>query len=275
MRGLRVRPLAVVIVGLAVAIPLFLLLLRSQVHSMTYPAPRVPVGSPPPGFVDISLALNSSETSSAWFFAGTGHESRPVVLYFHGNGENLETLKVSGWLDTLKTLGWPALAVEYPGYGRSSGRASERSNLRAASAAVRWVEANHPDRGWIAAGWSLGAAVAVQAAAQDPDHLRGLVVLSGWSSLPEMAAVHFPGWLTRPLLSEKYDSMSAAARVRCPVLVIHGEDDTIIPAALGKKLASSFVDARYVLLPSTGHNDLLSNPGVPVEMATFLHTLAP
>ena len=273
MRGLKLHPLVIAMAGLAVAIPLLLILLRSLAHGMTYPAPRIPVGTPPEGFAEISLNPQQGVSCQGWFASGAGRDTRPVMIYFHGNGENLETLRMSGWLDTLRDAGLPVLAVEYPGYGRCSGRASEETLLDAASRAVRWVAANQRGRGWIAAGWSLGAAVAIQAAAQNPDQVRGLIVLSGWSSLPEMASTHFPGWLMRLLLSERYDSVSAARSVRCPVLVIHGLDDPIIPASLGKKLASSFNDVRYIDLPATGHNDLPSNERVREELAAFVNRL--
>ena len=99
--------------------------------------------------------------------------------------------------------------------------------------------------------------------------------MSPWSTLDAVARTHFPGWLVGLLLSESYDSLAAARDVHCPVLVIHGEADPIIPVAQGLELTTAFpTPPRWVPVPGTGHNDLLSRAVVWDEMAAFLEQLA-
>jgi hypothetical protein len=116
--------------------------------------------------------------------------------------------------------------------------------------------------------------VALDLAARHPQDVAGVVALSPWTSLQDVARLHFPGWLVGLALRERYDSRTAASTVRGPVLVMHGERDTIIPAAQGRELAQALgARARWVAVPGAGHNDLLAVPAVWREVRGFLDSL--
>ncbi|MGH9465644.1 MAG: alpha/beta hydrolase, partial [Thermoanaerobaculia bacterium] len=192
-------------------------------RALLYPIPAVPVpGEPPAGFEEVVLRSAAGDRLHGWHRPASD-PGRPAVVFFHGNGENLGTLARSGTLEELSKLGASALVLDYPGYGRSSGRPSEEGIVAAGAAALDWLTAQHPRRPLVAMGWSLGAAVAVQLAATGDD-LDGLVVLSPWCSLEEVARAHYPGWMVQLFLRERYDSLSAAGGVRAAILVLHGEE---------------------------------------------------
>jgi pimeloyl-ACP methyl ester carboxylesterase len=200
-----------------------------------------------------------------------GSLDRPLVLYFHGNAENLETLRRSGLFGDFDRTGADLLALDYPGYGRSAGEPSEAANLAAAEAALAWAVREHPDQPRIVCGWSLGAAVAIQLAARHPEAVDRLILLSPWSTLRALAGEHYPAFLVGALLRERYDSLAAAASIRCPTLVVHGEADTIIPIRHGEALARALGErARFVAMPDAGHNDLLAEAGTWSEIREFL-----
>ncbi len=250
------------------------LMMSAFVRQMLYPAPAIPVPSPPAGrFEEVALALPSGVTAMAWFH-GRAAPGRPALVVLHGNGENLETLRLAGLLDDLARLDVAFLAVDYPGYGRSGGRPSEAANGEAAAAALAWLAARHPDRPRVVWGWSLGAAVAVDLAARRPDQVGALIALSPWTSLGELARVHFPGFLVRLLVRERYDSLTAARDVACPSLVIHGARDRIIPPSHGERLAAALPPpTSWLAVPGAGHNDLLGHPEVWRAVAGFLDGL--
>jgi uncharacterized protein len=239
------------------------------VQSMIYPAPSIAVpGKPPAPFLHPGWDLEID----GWLYEPQRPVRRQVMLYFHGNGENLETLRQSGLLHELQVLQIPFLVVDYPGYGRSKGRTSEASILRNSTGAVNWLKTRFPDHSIILCGWSLGASVAVQTAKQT--QTDALIAMSTWTSLRDIAVLHFSQWLVGFALKERYDALEAAKQIRCPVLMIHGELDDLIPASQGEKVATTLkAPTRWVLLPSVGHNDLLSQPEVWKEIATFLSAL--
>lgn len=262
-------------VRLAVAVGLAVLLVtagRSFVKHAIYPIPAIDVGSPPAGYEEIVWSLAGGVEVHGWHGGDPGAD-RPVMLFFHGNAENLETLKWSGIFDRLAELGVYGVAVEYPGYGRSGGEPSESGLIEGGIAAFDWARVRWPDRPVIVAGWSLGAAVAIQLAAERPEAVDGLVLMSGWTRIFDVASAHFPSFLVRLMLRERYDSVAAAERVRCPSLVVHGSRDSIIPAAQGERLAEALAPrSRWVAVEGSGHNDLLGVARVWAEVTDFVES---
>lgn len=247
-------------------------MLDAFVRQSVYPAPSIRVPKAPAPLEEVALDLATGERIVAWAYADPKlPPGRPAVAFFHGNGENLETMRMSGLFEELSRLRVAWIAVDYPGYGRSTGSPSEEGLMAGADAAVAWLRERHPDRPVVLCGWSLGAATAIGTAARHPEKVRGLIALSPWTSLPDVARLHFPGFMVQAMLREKYDSREAAKKVRVPALVIHGDLDNLIPAAHGKEVAGALAGpARWVSIPWAGHNDLLARDEVWKEMEQFL-----
>lgn len=244
------------------------------VRLMTYPAPSVIVPSPPPKpFREIKINYLNEDSAIGWLFNNASEPNAPIILMFHGNGENLETMRRGGLLDQFMNLDVHFLAIDYPGYGCSSSKPSEQNNIAAANAAFQWIAENFNENPKIIFGWSLGAAVAIQAAFHNLNQTDGLIAVSAWSSLPDVAAAHYPRFLVSALVKENYNSVEAAKETKCPVLLMHGEKDNIIPFSQGKKVAEAMgSSAQWVPVPNAGHNDIFSNEIVWKEIASFLST---
>ena len=175
------------------------------------------------------------------------------IVYFHGNGGNL-----SLWLPvfaTFNSFGYRVLAIDYRGYGSSEGSPSERGLMLDAEAVVRHAAAGRNDRPLIYWGRSLGGPVAAAATRViSPDAL----VLE--STFPDKVSVVRWNPVFRVLnlfSSYRFDTVGALRGFDKPVLVVHGDADTIIPYALGKELYDR-LDApkRLVTLRGADHNDL-------------------
>lgn len=273
-------------------------MLDSMARSVIYPAPPFSVPSPPPDpLEEVRLELPPSAKPGApelprsaagaeivaWLDesgAGDGAGDRegdppaPLVLFFHGNGENLETLRRAGTFESFRRLGAAVLAVDYPGYGRSGGQPSEGALAAAADAALTWAVEHRPQRPRVVAGWSLGAAVALGLAARSGEELAGVMALSAWTSLPAVAEKHFPGPVVRYALKESYDSLEVAGKIRLPTLVVHGADDGIIPARQGREVAQALAgEVTWVPVEGAGHNDLMARQEPWRAMEEFLARL--
>lgn len=242
-------------------------------RAMLYPAPRLPVPEPPVPWHEVRLPLVGNGHVHGWWRDSA--DPGPVLVFFHGNGESLATLGWGGFLDQLAALSAATLVLDYPGYGRSPGRPGEAALHAAADAALHFARAEGRGRPVVVWGWSLGAAVAIPLAARAGTGVAGLVAASPWTRLEDVAAVHVPRMLVRLLLREEYDSLRAAAAVRIPALVLHGQRDGIIPAEHGRRIAAALAGpTRHVEVAGVGHNDLLAHPTAWREVARFTDEIA-
>jgi hypothetical protein len=238
--------------------------LRWLMPGMVYPVPPVSVGGAPAGFSEIELKLPDGTTVNGWLYrTPAAADTTPVVVYFHGNAENLETLKQSQQLAAFQQMDVHLLAIDYPGYGLSGGSPNEQSLRSTADAAVAYAQQQFPENPLILMGWSLGAAVALVTAAEHPAAVDGVIALSPWSSLPEAAADHYPQWLVGLIIKEQYNVMEAAKKITCPVLLVHGEQDELIPAAHSERIAVTLKGiVQYMRVFEAGHSDLLAHSDV-------------
>src|SRR6476620_1366939 len=146
---------------------------------------------------------------------------RPVVLYFHGHGDFL-----AGFFGRFRDLiadGTGIVALSYRGYAGSSGRPSEQGLLRDAAAAYAFASALYGADRIVAWGFSLGSSVAVALAAEQP--VGKLILEAPYSSIADVAASAFPIFPVRRVMRDPFRSDQRIARVKAPLLIMHGARD--------------------------------------------------
>ena len=156
-----------------------------------------------------------------------------AVILFPGRAANISHELAT--FEYLSGLGVSILAVDYPGFGESTGIAGEESCYAAATAAWACVERKgFRGEDVILYGRSLGAAVASWLAARV--ECRGLVLHGGFSSMLDLGACYIPRWLVRARCRISLDSARSVAACRCPVVVMHGRGDRLVPIALAQRV---------------------------------------
>lgn len=176
-------------------------------------------------------------------------EATYTILFSHGNAEDLGTLAPE--LESMRALGFSVFAYDYHGYGTSGGKATEKNAYEDIDAAYDYltqVLKIPPDR-IIAHGRSLGGAVAIDLASRKL--LGGLIVESSFVSAFRVVT----GYRIFPF--DKFRNVDKIGQVRCPVLVIHGRQDEVIPFWHGERLFEMAKGPKTNFwVDGAGHNNL-------------------
>lgn len=220
-------------------------------------------------YSDVSITAADSTRLHSWYCPA--EKPRAFVLVAHGNGGNLTHR--AGLARLLQSrLRATTLIFDYRGYGRSEGVPTVEGTLADARAARNKLAelARVKESDIVLMGESLGGAVAVQLAAEQPP--RGLVLDRTFSSLKDIAAHHYPAlsWLVP---AKKLNSVAQISRYKGPLLQCHGDADRTIPFTLGRKLFEAANEPKqFVRLAKMDHNDPLPEEFF-VQLDAFLGNL--
>ena len=220
-----------------------------------YPTPT-PQLIPPPlwaaGSREVWMrASDGTRLHALWWPQPAG---APVILFFHGNAQN-----DFAWAlvrQDLEALGCRMLLPDYRGYGKSEGRPSEEGLYLDGQAALDWLAAEGvAESEIILFGKSLGGGVACHLVPGRP--FLGLVLESAFTSLTSVSSRLFPFAPANVTLAETYPSGEKLTRKACPLLVVHGTLDALIPVGEGKALHRLAPPPKELyLVEGAGHNDV-------------------
>lgn len=147
--------------------------------------------------------------------------------------------------------------LEYPGYGARRGSPSQDSLLQAASEALALIPSTSP---LFLVGESLGTGVAAATAAAHPERITGLLLLTPFDSLANVAQFHYPLLPVRWIMLDQYPSMRWLENYHGRAVFILAENDTIVPPPLGKKLYETFAGSKLLIIAGqSDHNDLVKS----------------
>ena len=243
--------LIVVSVAYACGLAVLFLVQRSFLFPIPTAARTTPQAAGFPEAEEHVLATADGEKVIVWHVpAKPGH---PVILYFQGNGDFL-----AGFFGRFRELiadGTGVVALSYRGYAGSSGQPSERGLLVDAAAAYAFTTARYSPGRIVVWGFSLGTGVAVALAAEQP--VGKLILEAPYTSTADVAASVFWFMPVRWVMRDQFQSDARIARVKAPLLIMHGTDDPAIPIVFGERLfALASEPKRFVRFPGGGHENL-------------------
>jgi hypothetical protein len=179
--------------------------------------------------------------------------TRGTAIVFHGNAGHAGQ---RGHLAAaLAGTGLRVVLAEYPGYGPRDGELGEASLVADAAESVALAQRQFGPP-VLVVGESLGAGVAAAAAARQREAVAGLMLITPWDRLENVASFHYPWLPVKWLLHDRYDSAAQLAAFGRPVVVAVAAQDEIVPARFGEALYRALPEPKR-LLPMTdaGHND--------------------
>ena len=211
------------------------------------------------GMQDVWIAFDSKESGQPvrlhGLWLGQPSAGAPLLLYLHG--ARWDVRGSAHRMRRMHALGFAVLGIDYRGFGQSStALPSEALALEDARAAWDWLAQQDPAARRYVFGHSLGGAVAVQLA-EGNAQVAGLMVEGSFTSIADVLGTFKWGWLpVGPLITQRFDSATRIARVKAPVLVVHGSQDQLIHPSLGRALyALAPEPKRFVLVEGGSHHD--------------------
>ena len=242
-----------VIVGAVALVLVLLWLLQRRLIYFPLLQDVQPVATVLVGAEDVAFETDDGLRLGGWF-ASPSETSRASVLVFNGNGGDRSFR--APLAAALIGRGLSVLLFDYRGYGGNHGSPSERGLVADARAARCYIASRadvDPTR-LVYFGESLGAAVAVALAVEHPP--AALVLRSPFTSLADMARLHYPFLHAGPLLRDRFNTLELIVRLACPVLVIAGDRDRIVPAWYSRRLYEAIRGPkRFLQIAGADHND--------------------
>ncbi len=198
------------------------------------------------------IQTEDGETLVAWWLAP--QPGQPVFLFFDGNGGRPEGS--DGRWERIAEHGAGFLAVYYRGYSGSTGSPSEEGLRRDARAGYAWLIAHgYQPRDIVIHGFSLGSSVAAQLAAEKP--ARALILEAPMTGIDDIAREHGAGAFAS-LMRDSFRSRDYIPRVHMPVLIVHGDADSVIPFANGERMYELANEPKlFVRIANSDHATLV------------------
>ncbi|MFH1434608.1 MAG: alpha/beta hydrolase [Pseudomonadota bacterium] len=219
---------------------------------------------------ELFIDTSDGETINAILFRAP--EPKGVALYFHGNAGSLSSWQFVS--DDIVPLGFDVLVIDYRGYGKSTGKISEKGLYLDAEASFdKLTSLGYEKDGIVVYGRSLGTGVAFDLAGQRK--AGALVLESPFTSMPDLVSAFFPIPLPGLIISYKFENLEKAPKVTIPTLVLHGDSDELIPFGQGRRIFDALTVKKKTLavIEGGGHNNLSEFPEYHRAVKNFLDEL--
>lgn len=221
------------------------------------------------GEMSIVTVRTPDNLSLIGWFAGPKKPNGKIVVLFHGQGIHIgyNAFKARYFLDA----GYGIFMAEYRGFAGNPGSPTEEGLYNDGRGVMQWLKDQHyPPSQVVVYGESLGTGVAVEIAAEFP--VAGLILEAPYSSAVEIGEMRYPFFPISFLMKDHLDSLSKIGRVKAPLLVVHGSEDTIIPIKYSRKLFDAANEPKqFITMQGIGHPPELYQHGAGKMMIGWLN----
>jgi len=202
-------------------------------------------------FEELNFQVEAGVSLNSLLFRSEG--KRGLIIYFHGNAGSLSSW---GYVQAPFTqLGYDILIIDYRGYGKSGGTISSEKQLHADAAFVyHEMMKTYKEQETILYGRSIGTAIAAKVAAENSP--KKLLLESPYFNFNDLVKKHYSSILA-VLVKYKLATNTYLLETSCPVYLIHGTIDNIIPFQSSERLDALSENIQLTAVPSGGHNDLI------------------
>jgi len=219
-------------------------------------------------FKEVNIPYNSISSINIVQFKTNDSIAKGVVLYFHGNRDNIT--RYSGIAPQVTKHGYEIWMIDYPGFGKSTGKFTEQQLYNWAMVFYKLARARFSPDSIIIYGRSLGSGVAAQLASVRD--CKRLILETPYFSMPSVFGSYAPFYPFNKIIHYQFPTWEFLKKVDAPVTIFHGEDDGVIPLRNARKLIPSLkkID-EFVVIKEGSHNDLFKFPEYTVKLDSLLN----
>lgn len=218
-----------------------------------------------PEMVPLQISSADGWLVTGWY-APPSKPDRVTVAFYPGNSGTIadRAAKARHLLDA----GHGVLLVGYRGFGGNLGNPTEAGLVLDGRAALHWlIGKGIPQSRIVLYGESLGTGIVTRLAGELED-LSGVILEAPFTCLVDLAPSYLLPGMARLLMADRYDNRQMIAAVTAPLLILHGEQDELVPVAMGKEVLgrARTREKRGLFLPEAGHNDIWDKGGAEAVM---------
>jgi alpha-beta hydrolase superfamily lysophospholipase len=204
-------------------------------------------------FKEINIPINKTDTINLVKFFPKDSIPKGVVLYFHGNKENIG--RYAPFANNFTKHGYEVWMEDYPGFGKSTGSITEKKLYEQAWQIYVMAKSKFSSDSIIIYGKSFGTGIASYLAANA--QAKRLILETPYSSIPSLFSCYAPIYPTALMATYKIPTYQYLQDVKAPIIIFHGTGDWIIPYRCASKLKSVLKPTdEFITIPNGTHHDL-------------------
>ncbi|MBI2284916.1 MAG: alpha/beta fold hydrolase [Bacteroidetes bacterium] len=218
-------------------------------------------------FTEANILLDQDTRFNLVQFTPADTPAKRIVLYFHGNRENVN--HYAGFAKNFTSKGYEVWMPDYPGFGKSTGKLTEAILYEEALHVYKLARIRYQPEQILIYGKSLGTGIAAQLASVRD--CRQLILETPYYSLTSLTRLFFWMYPVNQLLHFKMRTHEYLPKVTAPVTIFHGTADGVIPYLHAKRLKKLLKPAdSFITIEGGSHNDLNSFPLMQEKLDSLL-----
>lgn len=244
-----------IIVYSLIGIALYYLQERFLFHPEKYPAGhRYSFDMP---FEEVNIAINKTDTVNMVKFFPKDSVRRGVVLYFHGNKQNIE--RYARFVPDFTKRGYEVWMEDYPGFGKSTGERTEKKLYEQAMQVYTMAQRFYKPDSIILYGKSFGTGIASYVASQTD--CKRLILETPYYSIPNLFGCYAPVYPTSRMSTYQIPTYQYLLEVKYPISIFHGTSDGVVPYRCASRLKTVLKSTdEFITIEGGTHHDLAGFP---------------
>ncbi len=217
-------------------------------------------------FTELNIPVEKDRNLNFIQFTVADSVQKGVVLYFHGNRRNIE--RYAHYAPYFTSKGYEIWMVDYPGFGKSTGKRTEQVMYEDASLLYKMAAKQVPGHDIIIYGKSIGTGIAAQLASTQT--CKQLILETPYYSIDALLRHYVPVYPVSQLTKYHFPVYKYLQQVKAPVTILHGTDDEVIPYKQAKRLKELHSQTELVTIRGGKHNNLLKYPAFRQKLDSLL-----